>query len=41
MISGRPMRHLPSIVDSEVTGFMKAKTARTPKPKMTIAIPSR
>ena len=41
MMSGRPMRHLPSTLESEVTGWMKAKTARTPKPKSTMAMPRR
>ena len=41
MMSGRPMRHLPSVLESEVTGWMKAKTARTPKPKSTMAMPRR
>ena len=41
IMRGSPMRHLPSIWEREVTGFIKAKTARTPKPKRTIAIPRR
>ena len=39
MRRGSPMRHLPSILESEVTGLMKAKTARTPNPSMTLPIP--
>ena len=35
------MRHLPSIPESEVTGRIKAKTAKTPKPKRTMAMPRR